>query len=338
MRKLNKVVAFATAGVFSIAGLAACSNSGDSGTSTESGSQSATEEAGDVSSDIHIGAALLTQSHPYQVDLKEAMEQEAAAKGVKLTVSIADQDLDKQLSQVEDFINQDVDAIIMVPVDADGVTGAIKKAQNAGIPVVTADTPAANVEVDAHVGTDNYTGGLIAAEALAQFIDGKGDVGVITYPEVQSVRDRVEGFKKTMENYPDITIAKETPGRDRQEAKAASEDMLTSIPGLAGIFGFGDDMAIAASQAVADAGTDTVVVGFDGMDEALKTVDGDNAFYAVVVQYPDEIGKVAVDNALGLIDDEDVPANTPITPGLYVHGLGEVPVTVDGDTVTLSVK
>lgn len=330
MKRTGKFLTLALAGALSLGTLAACNNGG--GGDAES-------TAGGDDGEIRIGVTLLTQSHPFYVAIKEAIEAEAEAQGVTLSVTIADQDLNRQVSQVEDFVNQDVDAVIIAPVDSDGITGAIKTAQNAGIPVVTVDITANNVEVDSHVATDNYSGGLIAAEALAQFIDETGEVGVITYPEVQSVRDRVDGFTKRMEAFPGITIVQQTPGRDREEAKAASEDMLTANPSIAGIFGFGDDMALAASQAVKDANSDAVVVGFDGMQEALDAVSAEgNAFRAVVVQYPDQMGSTALKNAIGLVKGEEVEKLTPILPGLFVKGIGDVPVEVDGDNVTLSVK
>lgn len=287
---------------------------------------------------ITIGASLLTQAHPFQVAIKEAIEEEAENQGAKVDVAIADQDLNRQISAIEDFINKEVDVIILTPVDSDGVKGAIMKAKEADIPVITIDVKANDVEVDSHIATDNYSGGMIAAEAMAQYLDEKGEVGLITYPEVQSVRDRIDGFKKVAEQYPDMEIVIELPGRTREEAKKASEDMLTSKPDLKGIFGFGDDMAIAATTAIAERKSDTIVVGFDGLQEARDSVDEDNAFLAVVVQYPDKMGAEAVKNAVKLVKGETVEKEVPITPGIYINGKGFVDVTVEGDKVNTNVK
>ncbi|MEV7971557.1 substrate-binding domain-containing protein [Cellulomonas sp. NPDC089187] len=324
MRKSRIIVASLTA--LSVVGLAACSSGDDS------------SSGGSGSGEIRVGASLLTQTHPFYVAMKEAMEDEATNQDIDLTVSIADQDLNRQISQVEDFVNQDVDVIVLSPVDSEGVAGAIKKADAAGIPVITVDIAANGVDVASHIATDNVTGGMIAAEALSQFLDGTGEVGLITYPEIQSVVDRIDGFKTVAEQYPGIEIVKEVPGRDRAEAKAAAEDMLTAQPELAGIFGFGDDMALAAAQATASAKSDAVVVGFDGMEEAIAGVDSDSAFQAVVTQHPDEMGVKAMEAAADLAAGEDVEKLIPITPGLYVHGKGEVEVTVNGDKVEVDVK
>lgn len=287
---------------------------------------------------IKIGASLLTQAHPFQVAIKDAIEEEAKNQDAEVSIAIADQDLNRQISAIEDFINRGVDVIILTPVDSDGVKGAIMKAKEANIPVITVDVKANDVEVDSHIATDNYSGGMIAAEAMSQYLDAKGDIGLITYPEVQSVRDRIDGFKKVAEQYPELKIVIELPGRTREEAKKVSEDMLTSNPNLAGIFGFGDDMAIAATTAIAERNSDSIVVGFDGLQEARDSVDKDNAFLAVVVQYPDKMGAEAVKNAIKLAKGESVDKEVPITPGLYINGKGFIDVTVEGDKVNTNVK
>ncbi|QGG46232.1 substrate-binding domain-containing protein [Heliorestis convoluta] len=287
---------------------------------------------------IRIGASILTQSHPFYVSIKTALEEEAAKQNVAIDVSVADQDLNRQISAIEDFINKGVDAIIITPVDSDGVKGAILKAKAANIPVVTVDIKANDVEVDSHIATDNYSGGMIAAEAMAQYLNGQGDIALITYPEVQSVRDRIDGFKKIAATHPGLTIVTELPGRTRQEAKSASEDMLTGQANLKGIFGFGDDMAIAANAAITERNSNAIVVGFDGLEEARNSVDQDNAFKAVVVQYPDRMGSEGVINAIKLAKGEAVEKEIPVTPGLYIHGQGFVDVKVEDGKVIVNVQ
>lgn len=294
------------------------------------------EKSGGSDDEITIGASLLTASHPFQVAIKEAIEKEAGDQNVKVDVAIANQDLNRQISSIEDFINKGVDAIILTPVDSDGIKGVLMKAKEANIPVITVDVKANGVEVDSHIATDNYIGGMIAAEAMAKYIGGEGEVGLITYPEVQSVRDRIDGFKENTKSHSGLKIITELPGRTREEAKTASEDMLTANPLLKGIFGFGDDMAIAATAAISERKAESVVIGFDGLEEAQKSVDEDNAFMAVVVQFPDQMGKVAVGNAIKLVNGEEVEKEVPITPGLYINGKGLVDVSVKDGKITIA--
>lgn len=266
-----------------------------------------------------IGASLLTQQHPFYIQLAEAMQEEATDNDVLLEVSIANQDLSKQLADVEDFIVKDIEVLIISPVDSQGVLPAIMKAQEAGIDVVTVDIPASGVDVTSYIGTDNFAGGQRAAELMGEELGGSGQVAIIDYPTVQSVVARIDGFKDGLEAYPNIEIVAQQTGITRAEALAATQNMLQANPEIDGIFGFGDDAALAASVAVQAAGLQeqVKVIGFDGMQEARDAVDSNPVMVGVIQQYPEEIGRLAVQTAIKVIDGQEVPAEQPIVPGVY---------------------
>ncbi|MGQ9366808.1 substrate-binding domain-containing protein [Azospirillum sp. ST 5-10] len=272
-----------------------------------------------------IGASLLTQQHPFYIALADAMKAEAAAEGVPLEIAIANQDLNKQFADVEDFITKGVDVLVIAPVDSTGVKAVINKAQKAGIKVITVDIPAKGVTVTSHIGTDNYTGGVRAGELMAKVLGDKGEVAIIDYPMVQSVVDRVNGFKKAMESHPGIKIVAVQAGITRSEALTTAQNILQAHPEVDGIFGFGDDAALAAASAVASAKMDdkVKVIGFDGMEEAREAVRSNPVMVGVIAQYPDQMGKVAVETAAKVIKGETVPAEQPIVPGV---------VTKEGET------
>jgi len=270
---------------------------------------------------ITIGVSLLTQQHPFYVELAEAMKQEARKDGVKLDIAIANQDLNKQISDVEDFVTKHVNAIILSPVDSRGVKAAVTKAQKAGIPLITVDIAAIGLEVACHVATDNYGGGMKAGELMAKALAGKGKVGIIDYPTVQSVIDRVSGFKKALASFPNMKIVSIQPGITRAEALTSSQNMLQANPDLDGIFGFGDDAALAALVAVKSAGrTNRVkIIGFDGMREARAAVDKEPSFVGVIRQYPDKMGAIAVEAAVKLLRRQNVAKVIPVEPGVYTR-------------------
>lgn len=277
---------------------------------------------GHAAADELIGASLLTQQHPFYVELGEGMKAEAAKEGLPLEIAIANQDLNKQLADVEDFITKGASVIIIAPVDSQGVKGAVLRAESAGIKVITVDIPATGAKVTSHIGTDNYAGGVKAGELMAKILNDKGEVAVIDYPTVQSVVDRVNGFKKGLEAHPDVKIVAIQTGITRAEALAAAQNMLQANPEIDGIFGFGDDAALAAVSAVKSAGmADHVkVIGFDGMKEARDAVDSDPVLVAAIRQYPGQMGQVAIETASKIIKGEDVPAAQPIEPGVYMKG------------------
>jgi ribose transport system substrate-binding protein len=266
-----------------------------------------------------IGASLLTQQHPFYNELAKAITAEAEAKNVPLEISIANQDLNKQLADIEDFIVKGVDVIIMSPVDSKGALAAVKRAEAAGIKVITVDVPVEGADVASYIGTDNYAGGVKAGELMAEQLGGKGNVAIIDYPLVQSVVNRVNGFKEAIAKHPDIKIVSIQTGITRAEALAVAQNMLQANPDINGIFGFGDDAALAASVAVKSSGlTGKVkVIGFDGMPEAIAAVDNDPDMVGVIQQFPDQMGKLAVETAIKVAAGEEVPTEQPIVPGVY---------------------
>lgn len=271
-----------------------------------------------LAKEYQIGASLLTQQHPFYIELADAMKSEAKKDNVILNLSVANQDLNKQLSDVEDFITKKVDAIIISPVDSKGVQAAILKAEKAGIPVITVDVAAEGVPVVTHVATDNYAGGVEAGKLMGQLLNGKGKVGIIDYPAVQSVVQRVEGFKKGLAETPDVKIVSIQTGITRAEALTVAQNMLQAHPDLNGLFGFGDDAALAAVIAAKSAHNEQIkIIGFDGMPEARQAVDTEKTFVAVIRQYPDQMGAKAIDAAVDHLNGKPVDKLIPVAPGIY---------------------
>ncbi|MBP1037713.1 substrate-binding domain-containing protein [Serratia fonticola] len=271
-----------------------------------------------LAKEYKIGASLLTQQHPFYIDLADAMKAEAKKDDVVLNISIANQDLNKQLSDVEDFITKKVDAIIISPVDSKGVQAAIIKAEKAGIPVITVDVAAEGVPVVTHVATDNYAGGVEAGKLMGKLLNGKGKVAIIDYPALQSVVARVDGFKKGLADTPDVKIVAIQTGITRAEALTVAQNMMQAHPDLNGLFGFGDDAALAAVIAAKSARNDNIkIIGFDGMKEARDAVDSDKTFVAVIRQYPDQMGAKAIDAAVDHLNSKPVAKMIPVAPGVY---------------------
>ncbi|WP_084168609.1 substrate-binding domain-containing protein [Paraburkholderia acidipaludis] len=268
---------------------------------------------------VTIGASLLTQQHPFYVALADAMKQEAQKDNAKLDLSIANQDLSKQIADVQDFVTRKVNVIVLSPVDSKGVKAAVTIAEKAGIPVITVDIGAEGVEVASHIATDNYAGGQMAGQLMCKVLGGKGKVGVIDYPTVQSVIDRVNGFKKALGACPGVEVVAVQPGITRAEALTTAQNMLQAHPDLDGIFGFGDDAAMAAAVAGKSAGNHVKVIGFDGMPEARAAVDKNPNFVGVIRQYPEKMGAIAVDTAVRVAEKQPVPKLIPVAPGVYLH-------------------
>lgn len=265
-----------------------------------------------------IGVSLLARQHEFYRDLESTLQSEAAKHGFELLIASGDFDLGKQSAQIEDFIVRRVDAIILCPVDSRGIGPAIKKAGDAAIPVFTADIAAEEGEVVCHIASDNLAGGRLAAEHLAKLLDGKGEVALLTHPNVISALDRVQGFKEKLTAYPEIRIVAEVSGEGvRDKAMPAAIDILQANPELDGIFGINDDSALGALDAVQQLQrTNVVIVGYDGMPQALDAIRRGTALKADVVQYPKRIGETTIAKIADYFKGVAVPKIVPVEVGV----------------------
>lgn len=266
-----------------------------------------------------IGAALLTQTHIFYQDMVKAMREEAERQGFRLQIQYAEFDSRRQNDQMDTFIAQGVDAIIVAPTDSSGITPVIAEARSKGIPVFTADIAAHGADVVCHIASDNEKGGVILAEYLAKQLGGQGKIGIIDHPSVASVQERTRGFESTLAKYPGMQIVQKVPGEgQRDKAMRVAQDLLQAHPDLAAIFGINDDSALGALAAVEAAGLQDkiIIVGFDGTPEARETILAGKALKADAVQYPDKIGKTTIETIAAVFRGEQVPPVRPVDVGL----------------------
>lgn len=263
-----------------------------------------------------IGASLLTQGHQFYRDLVKAMEEEAGKQGFALRIQYAEFNGPKQINQIETFVQQGVDAIVVSPWDSAGIGPTIDEAAGKGIPVFTTDIAAHNAQVTSHIASDNVMGGKLIGEYLtANFLNGKGNVAIIDNAEVASVQERVAGFEEALKAHPDMKIVAKAPGHGvRDKAMRAAQDVLQAQSDLNAIFGINDDSALGALAAVESAGLQdkVIIVGYDGTPEARDAIRAGKALKGDTVQHPDEIGKMTVQTIADFFAGKQVPKTVPV--------------------------
>lgn len=244
-----------------------------------------------------IGVTLLTREHEFYRELESGLKDAAGKQGYHLIITSGDFDLAKQQSQIENFIVQGVDAIIVCPVESKGIGPAIERANEAKIPVFTADIAAQGGQIVSHVASDNLAGGRLAADFIARALNGEGSVGIIGQQEVQTGLDRETGFVEEMKKHPGIKVASILNGGGvRDRSLKAADDMLQGNPGIKGIFGINDDSALGAlSAAEARGRKDMVIVGYDAIPEAVKAIQRGSALKADVAQQPRDLGAKTIE-------------------------------------------
>lgn len=275
---------------------------------------SSKEEGGEgetTKGDYTIGFSVSTLNNPFFVTLNEGAEAKAAELGATLTVVDAQDNASKQASDVEDLIQQQVDLILINPVDSEAVAAAVESANAANIPVITVDRSAAGGEVVSHIASDNTAGGEMAAEYLISIVGKDAKVAELEgVPGSSAARERGEGFNNIAADSLDV-VAKQTANFNRAEGLSVMENILQANPDVTGVFAHNDEMALGALEAIEAAGKDIVVIGFDATDDAVKAVE-DGRLAGTVAQKPAMIGEMAVESAVKSLDGEKVETSVPV--------------------------
>ncbi|RNL82553.1 ABC transporter substrate-binding protein [Halostreptopolyspora alba] len=266
------------------------------------------EEGGDVET---VGLMVQDLSNPFFSAMEEGVEQAAKDMGAEVVTEDGRQDLGAQNEHVDAFIQQDIDVLLINPVDSEGIEAAVDRAVKAGITVVAVDVAAEGAE--AMITSDNVQAGELACEHLFEEIGGEGDILIIDGTPISSVRDRVEGCENVMEDYPDIEVASHQHGdNNREEALTVATDMLTANPDVDGIFAINDPTALGATLAAEQAGvSDLAIVGVDGAPEAEEELAADDSmFVATAAQDPKLLGVTGLEMAVELHAGEELEEDT----------------------------
>lgn len=279
-------------------GLAACSgNEADGAT-------------GGDDEQITIGLSIGIESD-FMSQFRSAMEAEAERVGVELIGFNANGDPNAQINHIQDFIIQDVDAIIYIAAGAGAAGVPVRDAREAGIPVVTVDRNPEDEPGDTFIATDSVESARVLGEHVIEVTGGTGNLAIIqgqigTTPEL----DRDEGFTQAMEQAPGIVeVARQASELwAQEEGFAIAQDMLSANPEIDIIFARADGMALGAAQAVRAAGRsdDILIFGHDGDPAALEAVL-DGTLEATMTQQNQHMGRLAIQSAIDLINGEDVP-------------------------------
>lgn len=219
---------------------------------------------------------------------QEGMQSYAKDNNIELLWNSANGDVATQASQVDQLINQKVDAIIIVPVQADSLAPQMASAKAANIPVIAVNTALSDQgALKSSVLPDDVAAGAQEMEMMAQKLGGRGNIVVLQGPLGSSPElDRTKGIKDTLAKYPDIKIlAMDTANWKRDEAVNKVKNWLSSFGDqINGIVSENDDMGLGAVQALSEAGKSIPVVGIDGIQDGLQAVK-DGKFIGTSLQH-----------------------------------------------------
>ena len=262
-----------------------------------------------------IGVSLLNMANEFIVTINEAMDERAGELGVRLIVNDAQRSAERQVQQVETFIAQKVDAIILNPCEVEASSPAVRKALAAGIPIVNVNS-VTTAEPSAFVGSEDEESARIGMGYIAERLEGKGGVLMMEGYMGQAAQiKRSTGAREVLQKHPGLKLlAAQTAEWDRAKAVTLMENWLQSYKdSVNAVFAQNDEMAMGALLAIERAGLKDriIVVGVDAIADALQAVS-DGRLDATVFQDGRGQGRGAVETALKLIRKEPVEKETYI--------------------------
>ncbi|WP_367848326.1 sugar ABC transporter substrate-binding protein [Rhodoferax sp. WC2427] len=222
-----------------------------------------------------VGYANLADTDVFTMSRKNAFI-EAAKADANVSVSFADAggDASKQLDQIDNFIAQKVNAIVIVPVDYQGIVPGVEKANKAGIPVIALGIESAGGKFT-FVGSKNLDAGRMQGEFMAKQLPKNAQIVYLQgQPGLYHSKERLEGFTKALASRTDVKVLANLPANyDRAEGMKITEDWVQKFPKFDALIAANDQMALGALQALKTAGRKGVMIsGIDGVKDALDAI------------------------------------------------------------------
>lgn len=242
---------------------------------------------GGESSDVTVGYAGPTLNNAFFVGLSEGVNRGAEERGFKVKETNANGDAQTQFNDAQNLISQGVDALILTPIDQNGIAPAVQAANQQDIPVFTLDRGAKGGKVTSFVETDNVKAGRDAADYIAKRLEERyGEprgnvVDLVGLVGTSAAADREKGFSEEIAKYPKIkVVARQEASFDQEKALNVTSNILQANKNIDAIFGANDDNTIGAIRAIdaanrykpLESDEHIIVVGIDGTEQALEAI------------------------------------------------------------------
>lgn len=262
-----------------------------------------------------VGTIYMTMNNPYFEVLNEEIKAIVKERGDILIARDSVMDNDIQNEQIEELIKEGVDILIVNAVDWKGITEGLKKAKEAGVPVIAVDAEV--YDDDLVVGTvtsDNYMAGKLCARNLIRERK-EANILFLIQQNNKSALDRIQGFKDLLDSVNwQYTVVDELDCQGQLEvAQPLVEEILNQRDDIDVIMSLNDPSALGAMSALdaADLLNDVLVYGIDGAPEAKRMIK-EGRMKATVAQFPMEMGRVTAQRIYETLEGKEIPKITVI--------------------------
>ncbi|MGE8483180.1 MAG: sugar ABC transporter substrate-binding protein [Pseudomonas sp.] len=269
-----------------------------------------------AAADYRIGVSIARVDDNFMTYVRNGLENAARKENVQIQFEDAQGDVVRQLNQVQGFLGQKVDAVIVLPVDTAATANMTRAAVEAKIPLVYVNRhPDERVlpKGVVTVASNDIEAGQLQMRYLADQLGGKGNIAIIMGDLAQnSTHDRTEGVKQVLKDYPGIKIIEQQSAEwQRNKGMDLTSNWLLAGTGFDAIVANNDEMAIGAAMALQQAGKakgEIAIVGIDGLPDGLAAIKR-GMLVASVFQDPKAQAISAVQAAIKMIKGEPVEAD-----------------------------
>ena len=271
---------------------------------------------------VRIGLIMKTLTNPYFIKMEKGARKAETELGIELIVRTGTQEtsFEHQVAIVDDLVEKRlVDALVLTPADSWHLIASVKKAREAGIPVVNVSTrldPKALAEIGCQniplVSVNNEQGAYLSAKALVADVKTPSKAMILEgIRQADSAEQRKQGARRAFAENPAVSlVASETANWKIDEAYDVTKKTLLAHPDISLVFAANDMMALGAVKYLRDAEKKNVkVAGFDALTEALQAIKA-REMVATLDQQGDEQGYQGVQYAVRLLKGETLPAET----------------------------
>jgi ABC-type sugar transport system substrate-binding protein len=252
--------------------------------------------------------------NPFFDALVHAAGEAANLFGIRLLIADAENSDAKQVVDIQNFVQENADLIVITPTNTDAVVPAMEIANAAGIKIVTADRKTSREDIVlSHIASDNVAGGRMAGEFIAKQLNGAGKILAIEgIPGTSAACDRCAGFDEVIAKHPNLKIThREVALFDRDKAREFTKQLLKKGCSFDAIFAHNDSMILGAIEAFESSEIEMlpITVGFDAIPQALESIR-QKKLTATVAQNPEKMGRLIIQNAVKIFRGEELPKVT----------------------------
>ncbi|QKZ05021.1 substrate-binding domain-containing protein [Pseudomonas eucalypticola] len=267
--------------------------------------------------DYRIGVSIARVDDNFMTYVRNGLQAAAQRNHIQVEVQDAQGDVVRQLDQVQAFVSQKVDAVIVLPVDTAATDNLTRATVAAHIPLVYVNRrpdQATLPEGVVAVASNDIEAGRLQMRYLAEKMGGKGNLAILLGELTQNAtHGRTEGVKEVLKDFPGIKVVAEQSGNwERSKAMDLTSNWVLAGTPVDAIVANNDEMAIGAAMALQQAGKGNLpIVGVDGLPDGLMAIQR-GQLSATVFQDPKAQADAALDAALAMIEGK------PVQPTIWV--------------------